>query len=320
MNSLTISVIIPAYNNAETIKATLNSLCNQSQLADQIIVIDDCGPIAVSDILGDAYPNIEIIRHQKNMGVQNARNTGFEQAFGDLIFFLDADDLLFPNFLETAADHFQSNDMIGAYFGSFHTCDEGDVGDYNNIQTPTSQKFVEMVSEQGLPFYLKNTGAFLPSFTVIKKSVLNEISVNGKPFLPEVWGNEDFHLFIRIITRFKIIHDLQPRGIYFLQPTSISKNQKKVWLSRGVALDSLIENCRLFEISTHHVKLLKYSRQVARRIYSRILYNEGERSSAITELIHGLKRSPDLKNLGLLLLMFCKIKMPPRVIQSEKSR
>jgi glycosyltransferase involved in cell wall biosynthesis len=99
-----ISVIIPAYNAAHTIKTTLNSVCAQNMDCVQIIVVDDgsldntyriATEIAQRSLQGKTF----IIVKQENRGVSAARNRGLDLAKGKYIFFLDSDDLLEPDCL-----------------------------------------------------------------------------------------------------------------------------------------------------------------------------------------------------------------------------
>lgn len=89
-----ISVIIPAYNCANTIRNTVESVL-KSGLSDlEILIIDDGAtdetPLICTE-LENEYPCIRSI-HQKNAGVSAARNRGIREATGDYIWFVDADD------------------------------------------------------------------------------------------------------------------------------------------------------------------------------------------------------------------------------------
>lgn len=90
-----ISVVIPAYNAAPTLPATLDSVLAQSRPAEEVIVVDDGSTDATADILA-AYGNRITIVTQPNGGLAAARNAGCAAASGDLIAFLDADDICEP--------------------------------------------------------------------------------------------------------------------------------------------------------------------------------------------------------------------------------
>lgn len=96
--SVKFSVIIPVYNKANTIRDSLNSIFEQSVRDFEIILVDDGSTDNLLEILAD-YSGLRVI-HQKNAGVSAARNTGIQNASGEFICFLDADDTWMPNHLE----------------------------------------------------------------------------------------------------------------------------------------------------------------------------------------------------------------------------
>lgn len=97
----TFSVIMPAYNAADFIVCAMDSVVNQTtSLGIELIVIDDCSTDNTYGIVEDYArkqpPNakrvITLMRNSKNSGVAYSRNVGVEQAKGDYVAFLDADD------------------------------------------------------------------------------------------------------------------------------------------------------------------------------------------------------------------------------------
>lgn len=93
----TVSVIIPAYNRAPTLRAALDSVRQQDYQDWELIVVDDGssdGTAAVADSLGDS--RVRVIRHEVNRGASAARNTGIRSARGRYIAFLDSDDAWLP--------------------------------------------------------------------------------------------------------------------------------------------------------------------------------------------------------------------------------
>ncbi len=100
------SVIIPLYNKARYIEATLASVTNQSFSNIEILVIDDNstddGPARVRRMAHDD-PRIRL-RWQPNTGVSAARNTGIQASTCEWIAFLDADDRWDPDYLQQMYD------------------------------------------------------------------------------------------------------------------------------------------------------------------------------------------------------------------------
>src|SRR5690606_36431267 len=99
-----ISVIMAAYNAEHFIRSAIDSVLKQEWLNWELIVVNDGSNDGTANIL-DSYsdPRIKVI-HQTNSGVSKARNRAWDEASGDLIAFLDADDLLTPRILAARAE------------------------------------------------------------------------------------------------------------------------------------------------------------------------------------------------------------------------
>src|SRR5882762_7560487 len=95
-----VSIIIPAYNVAPFIRETLASVFAQTFTDFEVIIINDGSPDSEEFELA-IKPYRERIRYlkQENRGASAARNAGLRAAGGELIAFLDADDLWSPNYL-----------------------------------------------------------------------------------------------------------------------------------------------------------------------------------------------------------------------------
>jgi len=104
---MTISVIIPVYNQGEYLEDCIESVYNQTVQPHEIIIVND-GSTDNSLEIAERYmfrefPMIESpvrVINQTNKGLSNARNTGIMNATGDYCFFLDSDDMLVENAIE----------------------------------------------------------------------------------------------------------------------------------------------------------------------------------------------------------------------------
>jgi glycosyltransferase involved in cell wall biosynthesis len=95
-----VSVIMPAYNAELFLETAIDSVLSQSFQDWELIVIDDGSSDSTANIL-EKYENYKLrIIHQENSGEACARNVGLENAQGEYIAFLDADDFYYPNALE----------------------------------------------------------------------------------------------------------------------------------------------------------------------------------------------------------------------------
>jgi glycosyltransferase involved in cell wall biosynthesis len=99
-----ITVIIPTYNRSGLLVEALNSVVNQTQRADEIIVVDDGSTDNTREVVA-AFGNGVIYIKQQNAGPSAARNNGMRKAKGDFVALLDSDDLWVPNrlFLQSQA-------------------------------------------------------------------------------------------------------------------------------------------------------------------------------------------------------------------------
>jgi glycosyltransferase involved in cell wall biosynthesis len=111
-----VSVIVPEYNEARSISRCLDSIRNQRYPRDriEIIVVDD-GSTDESSSIASTYNNVRVI-YQANSGPSAARNAGVRFASGDLVAFLDADDVVEDRWLAEAVPFFANRDVAAAGF------------------------------------------------------------------------------------------------------------------------------------------------------------------------------------------------------------
>ena len=95
-----ISIIIPLYNKGFIVSRTIQSVLAQTYNDFEIIIIDDGSTDNGFEIVSLFSDNRIKLFQQENKGAAAARNLGIENATGELITFLDADDFWFPNHLE----------------------------------------------------------------------------------------------------------------------------------------------------------------------------------------------------------------------------
>ena len=114
-HDLSISIIIPAYNAAEYLSATLQSCFQQALKPCEIIVIDDGSSDKTAEVAALFGKKVHCISIE-NGGVSRARNLGAARAKGEWLLFLDADDQLLPHALEVllaAAQEQKANVVYG---------------------------------------------------------------------------------------------------------------------------------------------------------------------------------------------------------------
>lgn len=100
-----ISVVIPLYNKAQSIRKTLDSVLAQTYTDYEIIVVDDGSTdesfAVAKQVIGERLEVRGKVIQKANRGVSSARNAGIKAASGEYIAFLDGDDLWHPEYLAT---------------------------------------------------------------------------------------------------------------------------------------------------------------------------------------------------------------------------
>src|SRR5690348_12668818 len=94
-----VSVVIPAYNAAETIDATIESVFRQTVAPFEILIVDDGSTDETGNLLRRYGDRVTVLR-QLNAGVARTLNRLCQLACGDLIAILGADDIWHPGYLD----------------------------------------------------------------------------------------------------------------------------------------------------------------------------------------------------------------------------
>jgi hypothetical protein len=111
-----ISVMMPAYNAAEYINEAIDSLLAQTYPHWELIVVNDGSTDETAAVLGQCDdPRIRVF-HKENGGEASARNVALSHMSGDLLAFLDADDVFLPHHLATAVTHLQQQPQRNAVY------------------------------------------------------------------------------------------------------------------------------------------------------------------------------------------------------------
>jgi glycosyltransferase involved in cell wall biosynthesis len=115
-----VSIIIPAYNSANYLAATIQSAVDQTWPNKEIIIVDDGSTDGSLAIAKSFESEIVKVFSQENKGASVARNKGLSVAKGEYIQFLDADDLLSSNKLTNQVNTLLSNPNKVAVCSTVH--------------------------------------------------------------------------------------------------------------------------------------------------------------------------------------------------------
>ncbi len=114
-----VSVIIPTYQSASTIVATLQSVQQQTYQRIEIIVVDDG---STDNLTARLEPFMKVINYQRqnNAGAPVARNKGFDRSTGKFILFLDADTGLEPTAIENMLKALVTHPQLSYVYSDFY--------------------------------------------------------------------------------------------------------------------------------------------------------------------------------------------------------
>ncbi|MBR5061624.1 MAG: glycosyltransferase family 2 protein [Prevotella sp.] len=122
-----VTILVAVYNAEKYLRECLDSLLSQSLQAFQVICVDDGSTDASWDILEDYAhrdSRIETIQLTENHGQAHARNVGLRHAKGTYTCFLDSDDCLSPDALQSAVDVFHAHRQTDCVLFHVVNCDE----------------------------------------------------------------------------------------------------------------------------------------------------------------------------------------------------
>ena len=106
-----ISVVLPVYNRASYVGEAIESVLGQTRPPDELIVVDDGSTDdSVAVVERWARPSLRVVR-QENRGIGGARNSGLREVTGDLVAFIDSDDLWERDKLERQAAAMRDDDV-----------------------------------------------------------------------------------------------------------------------------------------------------------------------------------------------------------------
>jgi glycosyltransferase involved in cell wall biosynthesis len=232
MNSEKVSVIIPAFNAADTLAEAVASAVNGTHKNLEILIVDDCSgdnTARIAALLASTDPRIQYRRNPQTYGVSKSRNLMIQQATGEYVAFLDSDDTWEPNKLEVCLQMLKDNPEVKAVAHALRYLDKyGKKLSY--VPTyPTTKAEMEAIKKTGdIPWVF-------PSSVVVEREVL--LQEGG--FAEDWQVGEDTELFTKIAQKYGLLAATEPLGNYRIQGNSLTD---KHWLKKRIASDCVREN------------------------------------------------------------------------------
>ncbi len=202
------SVLIPTYNREQHVCEAVESVLAQTRDDYEIFVIDDGSTDGTQAALEKFGSRIHLLR-QENRGPEVARNNAAARARGEYLVFLDSDDLLFPQALETYANLIQAFDSPALIIGSMTYFAEGGAARQDDDQGSEIEalKFPDFLS--------KDVGVGLSnSRIVIRKSVLDRVG-GLRRSTPSTFHLDDFNLVLKTGTEGPCLVVMNPKTVAY---------------------------------------------------------------------------------------------------------
>jgi glycosyltransferase involved in cell wall biosynthesis len=303
------SVVIPTYNSAKTIATTLESVFSQTIPPGEILIMDDGSTDQTVSILRGYAPRITLFE-QSNRGVARARNVLVQRARGDLVAFLDHDDIWHPRYLAAQQKSFESHpDAVGFFTGHHNFWGVADF-DWETV-SPGTQASAEIIAPSDfLTRYHKSMGKFgSMSYCCVPRHILAR--VGDEPFCPVVPGVDDFFLFHMLILLGPIVFNPEPLVAYRITPGAQSA-------SLLASVQKAVRAMELLEPRFRQQPDLKLKRAFnrafasQRREYGRVLMGTAQASQARKQLWFSMTHSCQAASLAKSFALLFLTRMPNR--------
>lgn len=185
-----VSVIIPTFNRGWILREAVDSVLSQDFRDFELIVVDDGSDDNTRDIL-NAYQDHIILIRQENNGVSAARNRGIVRSSGELIAFLDSDDLWLPEKLSVQVKFFKDNpDAL--------ICQTEEIWIRNRVRVNPKKRHKKpsgMIFEPSLSLCLVS-----PSAVMVKRGLFSDVGL----FDENLPACEDYDLWLRVSCKYPI--------------------------------------------------------------------------------------------------------------------
>lgn len=230
-----VSVIIPLFNLKEYVGEAIDCVLNQTYPNIEIIVIDDGSTDQPQTVLNEYKDHIRLIT-QENRGLSSARNTGIKNSRGEYLVFLDADDGIFPDKIETEVRTLEKYPEIGWVYGSVLIIDKnkqiiGRLPDENiksSGRPPEGKIFDTLISINIMPV----------NAVMIRRKVL-DVGL----FDESLRSYEDLDFWLRVSAKYEVKYINKPLSFVRFRRDSMQRNTIRFCSNR---IRQINKACRLY--------------------------------------------------------------------------
>lgn len=225
-----VSVIIPAFNAEDFVAETIESVLAQTRAADEIIAVDDGSTDGTLEVLRSFGPDVAVLS-KPNGGPASARNLAIRHSTGDLLAFLDCDDLWMPEKLEKQIRYLDEHPQTGLLFSEAVMFSESDGKqiDHGTIGWTVDPTFRQLLF-----------GDFIPNSTVvIRRGCVDRVGYLNES--RDLIAVEDYEYWMRIARHFEMAGIAEPLAMYRLRDGNLMGDGSDIDKGLNLALRAIEE-------------------------------------------------------------------------------
>jgi glycosyltransferase involved in cell wall biosynthesis len=231
-----VSVIIPTYNRLGFVTEAVASVLAQTRPPAEVIVVDDGSTDGTGAALAASFGGSVRVIHQENAGPSAARNQGIRAAGGEILAFLDSDDLWLPDKLRLQEEFFEEHPDVDLVFGHLQVDSDGANGGGLEISDAADQAFLSRAPGAIANFFefLVRRDITLTSTLAVRRAALLEVG-----FFDQRWRLcEDLHLWLRAAVH----HEFGFLDVILCRRRKHGGNLVNNWHRREIAHTEVLED------------------------------------------------------------------------------
>jgi len=283
-------VVLPLYNGAPHLLATLHSVAAQTHPAVQVVVVDDDSTDGGPALLARSPVPVTLLQ-QKNAGVSAARNAGLAAAQGDFVCFLDQDDHWYPQHLEKQLTAFGSRPEAGVAVSPYQHWypQDGRYADPALVMPPPPQRALDQDHSGWVYHHFMHDCWALTSATMIRRQVL----VEHGAFDITLPFSEDWALWLRLSRHVPFVALTGPPVLYRQHPDQGSRVARPADHRSSL----LLHNAKAHGLASRDgrkIGAVEFQRLIAhyQMEFGRHHLQHGQRTRGIGSLVAAWRRDP----------------------------
>lgn len=306
-----ISVVLPTYNRVELLSRAIDSVLTQADEKLELIIINDGSTDNTAALIeGFKDERIRYIPFVQNKGIGQARNAGVAAARGELIAFVDSDDVWLPNKLIYQMDVMSTYPEIELLFGDFHNLNRVDGSEdlgfkqtkagLDLLQTRPLEADLYLV-ENGLAEALLIRNFFATPTVMFRKTIIEKVG----NYNVKLSGPEDFEFWWRsAVMGIRFAYTTRPLIVRYKDEGSITAQKIRFGLKYLQALEFCANTAKV----NHRQDLLPKLGRAKGQIWLNIARSyalEGNRREALQAYYHSLQfgiSNPGLPYIAIAIM------------------